>query len=115
MAFEILPLITIAVYLGGAVLFALSFVNIAVSVYRFSAARSECVCFPGTRLPLYPTLIVFAGAGFLFSGFGFTHLLLNGHERIVLFFATSATLLGLLVALYGVYKFYKQEEVRVAI
>ena len=112
MTFEILTLITIAVYLGGTVLLALSFVNIAVSVYRFSVARAECACFPGTRLPLYPTLIVFAGAGFIFSGFAFTHFLLIGHERSVVFFATAVTLLGLLVALYGIYQFYKREKVR---
>ena len=114
MQLSLLQIAVLVFHVAGMVLIAASFSHIATLVYEFYAAGKLSPSYiPKTKILAYPLLIALGGFSFLFLSFSVINITLAGFENVAVeyrFLGTSATLIGNLIALYGMYGFYKQAE-----
>ena len=114
MPLDTLRIVAVLVHFAGSVLLAMAFINVSIVVFRFCMSKIKCVCFRGTRLPMFPTLIALGGSAFIFESLIFTYVSLVGvfeFASTMRFFAMAVLLLGSLSFLYGVSGFYAQAKI----
>ncbi|HZX19981.1 MAG TPA: hypothetical protein VFF13_03130 [archaeon] len=105
-------------HFAGMVLMTLAFIEMALIVKKFSQTEVESVCFPGTMLPMYPLLITIGGLSFVYLTFAFLQVSLMPDDIALEFepklryIGTGITLVGGLLALYGIYKFNLQLKLK---
>ena len=100
----------IAFHFFGMLLLSFAFVKMAIIVLLYSNDQCRGKCFPGTRLPKYPTLIALGSVGFLYLSFTFAYATLTGFpttSQSTRYLGTAVSLVGGLLALYAVHGAYR--------
>ncbi|MFH1391140.1 MAG: hypothetical protein ABIH20_02395 [Candidatus Diapherotrites archaeon] len=106
-------IVAAALHFAGMLLLTLSLIHIAAMAYHFSKNRIKCVCFPGTKLPMYPLLIAAGGLTFMYLTFTYIQVSFMPIEALftegvhLRFISMSITVIGGLISFYGTYKFYQ--------
>jgi len=107
MPLDSLKIIAVLLHFGGAILITLSFINIALLIYKFCREKVDCPMATKTKMPLSPFLIALGSYGFIFLSFTFFYKVVFEPNLFGLrYFAIAVSLLGSLLIFYGVHTFY---------